>query len=383
MHHKDIQPGAEFERLRVEEFVAMTIKGRRKKWRCSCWCGNEVVVAGEDLARGDTKSCGCLRDERTRESHNTRRGNLSGLALRHGGHVVGPTNKYTVRKNGDRYPLWKCVCPCGNEFLATATKIVHGRRSFCGLECPKSTSVRRVRHRIDYAAVRVALARANGHKLVDNETKARVALAAGRGDRRAQELLIMLYDRWVVQRANVYARSHRLKGDLVVEELVQEGRIALIKAAERWEPERGAFTTCAAWWLLHAMGREPNSGTSNIELPANAFRGKRTRTAAMLALRSSSIDAPIGGDDSELTLGDTLEAKHDEPEFGADVIAKIPLLLDAVRPKHRPIIEACLLGERTMADVGVERGLTRERIRQIVAAGIEQMRVRAKVLRMV
>lgn len=310
MHHKDIQPGAEFERLRVEEFVAMTIKGRRKKWRCSCWCGNEVVVAGEDLARGDTKSCGCLRDERTRESHNTR-------------------------------------------------------------------------HRIDYAAVRVALARANGHKLVDNETKARVALAAGRGDRRAQELLIMLYDRWVVQRANVYARSHRLKGDLVVEELVQEGRIALIKAAERWEPERGAFTTCAAWWLLHAMGREPNSGTSNIELPADAFRGKRTRPAAMLAQRTKSIDAPIGGDDSELTLGDTLEAKHDEPEFGADVIAKIPLLLDAVRPKHRPIIEACLLGERTMADVGVERGLTRERIGQIVAAGIEQMRVRAKVLRMV
>ena len=243
-------------------------------------------------------------------------------------------------------------------------------------------SVRRVRHKINYAAVRAALARPCGHKLVDDETKTRVALAAGRGDRRAQELLVALYDRWVLQRANSYARSHRLKGDLVVEELVQEGRIALIKAAERWEPERGAFTTCAAWWLLHAMGREPNSGTSPIELPANALRGKRTRAAAMLAQRIKSIDAPIGGDDSDLTLGDTLEAKHDEPEFGADVIAKIPLLLEAVRPKHRSIIEACLLGERTMADVGLERGLTRERIRQIVAEGIDQMRVRAKTLRM-
>lgn len=54
--------GKTFGRLTV---IAISKRSRRAAWDCQCVCGNSVVVAGPELRRGETKSCGCLRREIT------------------------------------------------------------------------------------------------------------------------------------------------------------------------------------------------------------------------------------------------------------------------------------------------------------------------------
>lgn len=374
----NIEPGATFTRLRVEEFVAMTLK-RRRLWRCVCVCGNEILVNGTDLVCKETQSCGCLRNDQARKNREKHRKDLTGTQLRHGGVVLGPSDQYIVRRSGDRYNLWRCKCACGAEFLAQAPHIVHRNRSFCSRKCP-FVKKKEVAAGIDYAGIRATLARPGGYRYVSLADKTEITLAAAKGDKRAAELLVLLYDRWVLQRATTYARTHRIKGELVIEELVQEGRLALFKAAQHWEPERGAFTTCAAWWLLNAMEREENSGTSGVRVPVNAHNGKRTREDAINAHKMMSLDEPIraNAEDDQRLLRDVLEDVVDEPMFSNEELESIPLLLECLTPKDRAVVERYFLGEKTLEEVGQERGVTRERIRQIVDAAVAKMRREAK-----
>lgn len=59
--------GVRFGRLIVlvrDEAEGPASKGRRTKWKCQCDCGALIVATGHELASGDTKSCGCLRNEK-------------------------------------------------------------------------------------------------------------------------------------------------------------------------------------------------------------------------------------------------------------------------------------------------------------------------------
>lgn len=369
----NIEPSDVFTRLRVEEFVAMTLK-RRRLWRCVCICGNEILVNGTDLVRNETQSCGCLRNDRARENREKHRKDMTNTPLRHGGVVIGPSDQYVVRGNGDRYNLWRCRCACGNEFLAQALHIVHRNRSFCSRKCP-FTKKKDAPPESRYAATRAVLSRPNGYKLVAAEEKTKITLAAAQGDQQARELLVMLYERWVWQQARQYAATHRILGELDIEELVQECRLALLKAAERWEPERGAFTTCARWWLLDAMGRESNSGTSGIDVPANAHRNEGTREYAINAHKMLSLDAPVGDNDKR-TFKDVLEGATELAEFVPEDLDALPKLLARLPEPQRFAIEQYYLGEKTLEEVGAERGVTRERIRQLVAAGLKTLKKR-------
>ena len=58
--------GKQYERLIVSSRAPN--QGKRTAWNCICACGNEVVVLGQSLASGRTRSCGCLRREESRES---------------------------------------------------------------------------------------------------------------------------------------------------------------------------------------------------------------------------------------------------------------------------------------------------------------------------
>lgn len=350
----------------------MTIRGRLRLWRCTCSCGNEVIACGSELTRGDTQSCGCLRADRSRESQRKRRQDLTNKPLKHGGYVIGPSDVFKTRKSGDRYNLWRCQCPCGTEFLAIASKIQNGRKSFCSRTCPRNTR-KRIPKPIEYAKLRTVLAKHDGYKRVAEKDKTRITLAAANGDKRAAELLVMMYDQWIWKAARKHAASHRVKGELVIEELVQECRIALLKAAERWDPSRGAFTTCAQWWLRHAMGREPNSGTSGIEVPANAHKAEGTRAAAIRAHRMLSLDVPIGND-ADVMFKDTLEAPHEEAEFAPEDLDALPELIKRLPDAQRFAIERYYLADKTLQEVGDERGVTRARIGQLVDAGVAKLK---------
>lgn len=66
MHHLE---GKKFGRLNVIECVGS--KKNRRMWRCSCDCGNEVIVSASSLVGGMTKSCGCLARDAAREYNTT------------------------------------------------------------------------------------------------------------------------------------------------------------------------------------------------------------------------------------------------------------------------------------------------------------------------
>ncbi len=168
-------------------------------------------------------------------------------------------------------------------------------------------------------------------------------------------------------------REGRSDLELVIEELVQECRLALLKAATRWDPNRGAFTTCAQWWLRHAMGREPNSGTSGIEVPANAHKAEGTRDAAIRAHRMLSLDVPIG-DNTDATFKDTLESPPDEAEFAPEDLDALPALIKRLPEAQRFAIERYYLADKTLQEVGDERGVTRARIGQLVDAGVAKLK---------
>ncbi len=367
-----VAPGVRFSRLRVEEFVGIVIKGRRKVWRSVCDCGNEVVVVGSELARGNTKSCGCLQRERSQAHRKARRENLTGKPLKHGGKVLGPSDKHITLKCGNRVNLWRCECPCGVEFMATATQIRWKTKTVCRRQCSKRKRKQKAIV-LNYVELRTTLAKRDGYKLVSPEDKHAIALAAQRGDKRARELLVMLYDGWCHQVAIRYAKTHRIMGELVVEELVQECRIGLLKALEKWEPERGAFSTCAIWWLRQAMTREPNSGTSSGVVPVHAHTNKTTRVHVLRAHQITSLDKPFGGDD-ERTFKDMLPDATEAPEFDAKDLDAIPDLLKLLPERQRFVIQRYFFDEKTLQEIGDELGVSRERIRQLVVIAIDKLK---------
>jgi RNA polymerase sigma-B factor len=203
--------------------------------------------------------------------------------------------------------------------------------------------------------------------------KTLITLAAGNGDKRACELLVLMYEFWARKLATDYARTHRILGVLVVEELLQECRLALLTAAQRWDPKRGAFTTYARWWLLSAMEREDNSGTSGISVPANAHRKPGTRELALNAHQVLSLDVPIG-EVGDTTFMDQLERPSDEPEFEAEDLDALPGLVARLPEPQRFAIERYYFGQKTLEEVGLERGVTKARVGQLVQAGVASLK---------
>lgn len=80
--YKDISDQV-FGRLKAVEYMGKNSNGRGA-WRCICECGNETVVSVSELLNGGTKSCGCLRNEKSRErmtKHGLRYTRLYGIWL--------------------------------------------------------------------------------------------------------------------------------------------------------------------------------------------------------------------------------------------------------------------------------------------------------------
>ena len=111
---------------------------RKAMWLCYCKCGKEVVVSGDHLRSGHSKSCGCLQREKaaitmkdiqelgtaaiTKDLSNHRYGLLTVL-------------EYSHTNNQKRF--WKCQCDCGNITYVSTSDLITGHTSSCG--CLKSS----------------------------------------------------------------------------------------------------------------------------------------------------------------------------------------------------------------------------------------------------
>lgn len=106
--------GVRFGRLEVVSEVESV--GKHKRWKCRCDCGNEVVVMGDHLKSGATKSCGCLSNK-----------HLNLVGERFGRLLV-----LEKADNVNKKTAYKCICDCGNITIKTTRDLRRGDTTSCG-----------------------------------------------------------------------------------------------------------------------------------------------------------------------------------------------------------------------------------------------------------
>jgi len=246
-------------------------------------------------------------------------------------------------------------------------------------------------------------------RLLTQQEEIDLAARIKKGDREARALMIKANLRLVVKIAHDYKNL-----GLPVLDLVSEGNIGLMKAVERFDPAKGGkLSTYAAWWIKQSIKRALANQSKTIRLPVHLVDkiskmnrvssqmseelgreptddelaeevGLSPRTVSQLktvAIRPSSLNAPIGDDDSTEfgeMVGD--EDARTPFEFLEDrnLRDELPDLLATLDDRERTIIfqRFGLDGAkpRTLEEVGKKLGVTRERIRQVQNIALVKLR---------
>jgi RNA polymerase primary sigma factor len=249
-------------------------------------------------------------------------------------------------------------------------------------------------------SIRMYLAEIGRVRLLTHADEIRLAKGIARGDKRCKDKLVEANLRLVVS----IAKKYRNRGVSFLD-LIQEGNLGLIRAAEKFDYRKGfKFSTYATWWIRQAVTRAIADKGRTIRVPVhmvekiNKFHRTHRRMVQHLgrepsdeeiareigvpvdeilrlkeiSQRSISLETPVGDDDST-ELGDFLEDATSATPTDAvsESLLKLHLreALDELPERERQIIELRFGMKddrpRTLEEVGREFDITRERVRQI------------------
>ncbi len=254
-------------------------------------------------------------------------------------------------------------------------------------------------------------------ELISVEEEVELAQRIKKGDRDALEKLTRANLRFVVSVAKQYQNQ-----GLSLPDLINEGNLGLIKAAEKFDETRGfKFISYAVWWIRQSILQALAEQSRIVRLPLNqvgslnkinkAFskfeqenerkpspeeladslelpRDKVTDTLKVSG-RHISMDAPfIEGEDNSLldVLPNNDSPKADKLLLNESLVKEIERSLSTLTERERDIIMLFFgigIMEMTLEEIGEKFGLTRERVRQIKEKAIRRLRhtSRSKLLK--
>jgi len=261
----------------------------------------------------------------------------------------------------------------------------------------------------DFDATRLYLNEIGESRLLTAEEEVHYARLAQRGDNAARQRMIVSNLRLVVKIARRY-----LNRGLPLLDLIEEGNLGLIRAVEKFDPERGfRFSTYATWWIRQTIERAIMNQTRTVRLPIHVVKEiniylKAARRLAqrldhepttediadvlakppsevkrMLGLneRIASVDTPYSKDADKPLVDMLQDETADDPTDriqDQDIQSNLAHWLGKLNDKQREVVER-RFGLRgyehsTLERVAQELGVTRERVRQIQMDALRRLR---------
>ena len=259
-------------------------------------------------------------------------------------------------------------------------------------------------------SVRLYLREIGKIPLLTPEEELELAYKVVAGDKRAKDKMAEANMRLVVSIAKRYVGR-----GLDLLDLIQEGNTGLLRAVEKFDPDKGfKFSTYATWWIRQAITRAIADQARTIRIPVHMVEtiNKLLRTQRRLTQELnreptheeiakemdidvekvehimkikqdiSSLDASVRDDEEDSVLGDFIEDEDtvtpEESATGSLLKEHVKIMLSALSEREQKILKLRFGLEdgrsHTLEEVGQEFNVTRERIRQIEAKALAKLR---------